>query len=89
METGRAAAAAAAAAAEGGLPSIKPLMVSKVNTALVLLLVAGCMTQQWQGVPGQDVLEALEVAVAGTTAASAAAYARLHWSGRLLSSSKV
>jgi cardiolipin synthase len=77
-----------AAAAESGLPSIKPLMVSKVNTALVLLLVAGCMTQQWQGLPGQEVLDALELAVAGTTAASAAAYARLHWTGRLLSSSK-
>jgi hypothetical protein len=78
----------AAAAAESGLPSIKPLMVSKVNTALVLLLVAGCMTQQWQGLPGQEVLDALEMAVAGTTAASAAAYARLHWTGQLLSSSK-
>jgi hypothetical protein len=62
-------------------------MVSKVNTALVLVLVAGCMTQQWQGLPGQEVLDALEAAVAATTAASAAAYAQLHWTGRLLASS--
>jgi cardiolipin synthase len=80
------AAAAASGSAANGLPAIKPLMVSKVNTALVLVLVAGCMTQQWQGLPGQDVLDALEAAVAATTAASAAAYARLHWTGRLLAS---
>ncbi|KAF8055092.1 hypothetical protein HT031_006842 [Scenedesmus sp. PABB004] len=72
------------AAAVPGLPAIRPLLVSKVNTALVLLLVAGCMTQQWQGVPGGEALEALELAIAGTTAASGVAYAHLHWTGRLL-----
>lgn len=66
------------------LPTIRPLLISKANTALVMVLVGGCMAQQWQGVPGVDVLQALEVATAGTTLASAVAYAWLHWKGQLL-----
>eukprot|EP00775_Hariotina_reticulata_P011990 gene11990-12134_t len=61
-----------------------PLFISKANTALVMLLVAGCMTQQWLSLPGQQVLDALEVATASTTAASAVAYAWLYYKGKLL-----
>ena len=67
-----------------GLPAMKPLMVSKLNTVLVLLLIAGCMTQQWQGWPGKEVLNVLEAGTAGTTAASGLLYARMHAAGRLL-----
>jgi hypothetical protein len=63
---------------------IRPLLVSKANTALVMVLVAACMGHEWQGLPGQDVLDTLEYAAAGTTLASAAVYARLHWRGQLL-----
>jgi len=66
------------------LPMMRPLLVSKANTALVMALVAGCMAHQWQGVPGQEVLQALELGAAGTTMASAVAYARLYLGGQLL-----
>lgn len=83
-----AAAGSGAAAASGGssntLPVIRPLLVSKANTALIMVLAAGCMAHQWQGVPAQEVLDALELMAGGTTAASAAAYGYLHWTGRLL-----
>jgi hypothetical protein len=49
------------------LPMIRPLFISKANTALVMALVAGCMSSQWQGVPGQETLAALEAITAGTT----------------------
>jgi hypothetical protein len=71
-------------ATAGQLPMIRPLFISKANTALILALVAACMGHQWQGFPDKEVLEALEVVAASTTAVSAAAYARLHWQGRLL-----
>jgi phosphatidylglycerophosphate synthase len=77
-------AAAAPAAAPGGLPVIRPLLVSKANTALTMLLVCACMGHQWQGVPSQEVLVTLELLAASTTAASAAAYAWLHARGQLL-----
>lgn len=66
------------------LPMMRPLLVSKANTALVMALVAGCMGHQWQGVPGEEVLQALELGAAGTTLASAVAYARLCLAGQLL-----
>jgi hypothetical protein len=69
----------------GQLPMIRPLLISKANTALIMALVAACMGHQWQGFPDRDVLDALEVVAASTTAVSAAAYARLHWQGKLLS----
>lgn len=68
------------------LPVIRPLMISKANTALIMALVAGCMANQWQGLPDQDVLGALEMVTAGTTLASAVAYGHLHWQGKLLAS---
>lgn len=68
------------------LPTIRPLMISKANTALIMALVAGCMANQWQGLPDQDVLAALEMVTAGTTLASAVAYGHLHWKGKLLAS---
>jgi cardiolipin synthase (CMP-forming) len=68
----------------GVLPQIRPLLVSKVNTALLLLLVGGCLTHQAVGVPEADALNALEIAVAGTTAVSGCAYAWLYATGRLL-----
>lgn len=78
------AAAPPPAAGDSELPVIRPLLVSKANTALVLLLVGGCMGHQWLDLPSQEVLDGLEVMTAGTTLASAAAYAWLHWQGRLL-----
>lgn len=63
---------------------IKPLLISKANTALVMALVAGCMGNQWQGLPGQQALDVLELVTAATTLSSAAAYAHLHWRGKLL-----
>jgi hypothetical protein len=68
------------------LPMLRPLFISKANTALVMALVAGCMVNQWQGLPDQDVLGALEAITAGTTLASAGAYAHLYCKGQLLAS---
>ena len=68
----------------GGLPMIRPLLISKANTALVMALVACCMGHEWQGLPDADVLGALEVVTAGTTMASAGAYAHLYLNGKLL-----
>eukprot|EP00879_Flechtneria_rotunda_P022072 GHRR01023287.1.p1 GENE.GHRR01023287.1~~GHRR01023287.1.p1 ORF type:complete len:524 (-),score=165.34 GHRR01023287.1:201-1772(-) len=75
---------AAAIIAPGDLPVMQPLLVSKLNTALIMILVAGSMLHQWQGLPGQDVLDMLEGITAGTTAVSALAYIRLIWLGRLV-----
>eukprot|EP00878_Enallax_costatus_P030342 GHUV01033032.1.p1 GENE.GHUV01033032.1~~GHUV01033032.1.p1 ORF type:complete len:384 (+),score=103.25 GHUV01033032.1:300-1451(+) len=76
--------ASSKAAAGVGLPQMKPLMVSKLNTVLIFVLVAGCISQEWQGVPGQEVLDILEYSIAGTTAASAVAYVGLYRAGKLL-----
>jgi cardiolipin synthase len=78
-----AAADAAAAGAPPDMPRIRPLFVSKLNTALLFLLAGGCVAQQWQGVPGDEALRALEAAVGATTAASGLAYLWLHSRGRL------
>jgi cardiolipin synthase (CMP-forming) len=68
----------------GELPLMRPLMISKVNTVLQLALVSCCMTHAWQGIPGEDTLQYLELLTAGTTAASLAGYAWLYASGGLL-----
>jgi hypothetical protein len=67
-----------------GLPAMQPLMISKLNTVLVLLVIAGCMTQQWQGWPEAEVLDMLEAGAAGTTAVSGLMYARMYAAGKLL-----
>jgi hypothetical protein len=70
--------------ASGGLPTIRPLLISKANTALVMALVACCMGHEWQGLPDAYVLKVLEVVTAGTTMASAGAYAHLYLRGKLI-----
>jgi cardiolipin synthase len=83
-------AAASDAASSGGsggggsLPMMRPHIVSKANTALVMGLVVACIGHQWVGLPAEEVLWGLEAAAAGTTAASGAIYARLWLQGRLL-----
>jgi len=71
------------AAGAPDMPRIHPLFISKLNTALAFVLAGGCIAQQWQGVPGAEVLQGLEVAVGGTTAASGLAYLWLYRQGRL------
>ena len=82
--TAAAGTAAAGTAAAAEMPRIRPLFVSKLNTALALLLVGGAVTAQWQGVPGPEALAALEAAVGATTAGSGLAYLWLWRQGRLL-----
>lgn len=66
------------------MPFMRPLLVSKVNTVLQLLLVGGCVSRAWVGWPEPQLLSALEASTAATTAASFAAYAWQYASGRLL-----
>lgn len=70
--------------AVGGLPRMQPLFISKLNTALVFVLLGGAITQQWQGWPGAEVLQLLEWTVAGTTAASGVMYGVQYYKGQLL-----
>jgi len=67
-----------------GVPLMRPLYISKVNTVLQLALVSGCLADAWVGLPGADALRVLELATAVTTAASCAAYARKYAEGKLL-----
>lgn len=67
---------------------MKPLLISKLNTVLQLLLVGSFMTQAWVQVPGVVVLHNLELMTASTTVASIAAYGYLYASGQLLPESQ-
>ena len=64
-----------AAAADPGVPFMRPLLISKVNTVFQITLLSGCMGRAWVEWPDPESLVALEVVTAGTTAASCAAYA--------------
>lgn len=55
---------------------MRPFWISKVNTALQLLLVAVALLLRGLKLPGEGVLQALIWVVAGTTLLSAAAYVR-------------
>jgi cardiolipin synthase len=57
---------------------MRPSAVSKVNTALQLAFVGGCIGQAMQGWPGDGALGALGAAVVATTAASGLGYLRQH-----------
>ena len=65
-------------------PALRPLMISKVNTALQLALVGSCMLDAWVGWPGQDIVWSVGAATAGTTILSCAAYVRAFANGQLL-----
>lgn len=65
----------------GGVPYMKPLLVSKVNTFLQLALVGGCMTRAWWAVPDAAVLSALEGLTAATTALSCFGYFYMYIAG--------
>lgn len=79
-------AARGAEGSSGGVPIMKPLMISKVNTVLQLSLVGGCMTQAFYGWPGVVVMQPLEIATAATTVLSSAAYVYKYATGKLLPS---
>jgi cardiolipin synthase (CMP-forming) len=53
---------------------MKPLMVSKVNTGLQLVLVGACMTDAWVNWPGSEAVWGLGAATAVTTVWSCGAY---------------
>ena len=74
------------ALATAGVPYMQPLLISKVNTAMQLLLVSGCLLHAWQGWPSTDLLSSLEYATASTTLASLAAYAHRYHSGKVFDS---
>lgn len=65
-------------------PVVKPLYISKVNTALQFTLVGSCMIDTWLGWPGGEVVWGLGMATAGTTVASCVAYGRAYLRGELL-----
>ncbi|WP_291297099.1 CDP-alcohol phosphatidyltransferase family protein [Elioraea sp.] len=62
----------------GSPPEIRPLLVSKVNTALQIVLAGVVLLQAAYGIPGAMVVEALVWAVAASTLASGGAYV-VHW----------
>jgi cardiolipin synthase len=59
----------------GSPPAIKPLLVSKLNTALQIVLAGTVLLRAAYGIPGVMVVEALVWAVAASTLASGVAYA--------------
>lgn len=61
---------------------MRPLLVSKLNTALQLLLVAVALLLRGYGLSGEGVLQTLIWVVAGTTLLSSGAYVRHAWLGR-------
>ncbi|GLC43188.1 hypothetical protein PLESTB_000852700 [Pleodorina starrii] len=67
----------------GGVAFMRPLLVSKANTVLQLLLLGGYLTRGMYGWPHGDVVTALELATAATTTASLAAYGTLALQGKL------
>mmetsp|Transcript_5696 Transcript_5696/g.12595 ORF Transcript_5696/g.12595 Transcript_5696/m.12595 type:complete len:329 (-) Transcript_5696:122-1108(-) len=75
---------APAAPGAGGVPYMRPLMISKVNTVLQLSLITACLSQAWMSWPEPSALQVLEVTTVGTTAASCAAYAHKYIRGKLL-----
>lgn len=77
-------AGAVAAEDAGAMPRIRPLMLSKVNTALAFALAAAAVAREWQGAPSAGAVELLGLAVGATTAASGLAYLWLFSQGRLL-----
>ncbi|KAI7904499.1 CDP-alcohol phosphatidyltransferase-domain-containing protein [Cokeromyces recurvatus] len=61
---------------DGSIPSaeVKPTQISKVNTALQLLLMGFSLTSLNMGIPSDEVLLALQWLVGGTTVWSGASY---------------
>lgn len=79
-----AAGALAGCSAPMGLPTMRPHIVSKANTALVLVLIGGCISHAWLGAPPAELLAGLEWGAAATTGASGAIYVQQYLSGKLL-----
>ncbi|GBF93658.1 hypothetical protein Rsub_06761 [Raphidocelis subcapitata] len=75
---------AGADADAGAMPRVRPLFVSKLNTALAFALAAAAVAREWQGAPPAEAVELLALAVGATTAASGLAYLWLFRQGRLL-----
>lgn len=65
-------------------PIVKPLLVSKVNTALQFLLIGAAVGHEWQGLPADWVVTALGGATAATTVWSSLAYWLAYRRGTLL-----
>ncbi|KAG2484686.1 hypothetical protein HYH03_016515 [Edaphochlamys debaryana] len=57
-----------------GVAFMKPLMISKANTALQLVLLGGYLLRGMYGMPPDDVITALELTTVGTTITSGAVY---------------
>lgn len=65
-------------------PYVKPILSSKLNTALQILLIMGCMTYEIWEVPEIADLRKLEYAVGATTVLSLANYVRAYRAGKIL-----
>jgi cardiolipin synthase len=63
-------------------PLVRPLMVSKVNTALIFVLAAAALSHDAWGAPDADALAAGAALAGVTTAASGVAYLRLFIASR-------
>ncbi|KAF5837590.1 hypothetical protein DUNSADRAFT_4161 [Dunaliella salina] len=70
--------------AVAGAPFVRPLLISKVNTVLQLMLVGGCVSKAWLLWPQPELLSALEASTAAATALSMGAYGWQAARGRLL-----
>ncbi|GFR51357.1 hypothetical protein Agub_g13780 [Astrephomene gubernaculifera] len=76
--------ATGSAGSGGGCVSyMRPLLISKANTVLQLVLMGGYLTRGMYGWPEGDPVTALEVATATTTVASLVAYGRMAAQGEL------
>ncbi|GLI71026.1 hypothetical protein VaNZ11_016143 [Volvox africanus] len=69
--------------AQAGVAFMRPLLISKANTVLQLVLLGGYLMRGVHGWPDGDFVFALEVATAATTTLSLAAYGTMAVQGKL------
>lgn len=69
-----------------GVPAMRPLLISKLNTCLQIALICSCLSFAAFHVPAQEALWYLEALTGGTTVATTVAYAQQYTSGKLLKS---
>lgn len=75
--------AQAGSAGDGGVPYMKPLLISKFNTVFQLALVGAYIAKAQVGWPDDDVLHLLVVLTVSTTVWTCVRYAHKYFTGRL------
>lgn len=67
---------------------VEPLFVSKVNTLLQFVLLGFALTNPCTGLPGQEIIDAMNLIVCTTTVGSGLAYVHGYINGTVLTPSQ-